>query len=61
LKGWKEGRLDVIFLGEKIKGAFSLIRMGDAGEKSHWLLMKKKDEFATKKDVSFFDRSIKTG
>ena len=61
LKGWKKGRLDIVFLGEKIKGAFSLVCMGEPGEKSHWLLMKKKDEFASKKDVSLLDHSIKTG
>ena len=61
LKGWREGRLDLIFLGEKIKGAFSLVRIGDAGEKSHWLLIKKKDAFASKKNVSLLDRSVDTG
>ena len=43
----EKGRLKVIFNGKKIKGTFSLVRTNRGEEQNQWLLVKKKDEFAT--------------
>ncbi len=59
-KAWAEGRLDIVLCGKKLKGAFSLVRM-HLGDETHWLLIKKKDEFASAENVSSLDRSVKTG
>jgi len=40
----RQGKLDLFFIGEKLKGAFALIRM--SGKEKEWLLMKKRDEHA---------------
>lgn len=40
----REGRLDVLLKGKKLKGAFALARM--SGKEKEWLLIKKRDEFA---------------
>jgi hypothetical protein len=32
--------------GEKIKGAYALVRTGPAGDREKWLLIKKRDEAA---------------
>ncbi len=45
LQGLKEGRLNFILKGHKLKGAFSLIRL--RGKGNQWLLIKKKDEYAS--------------
>ncbi|NWF52143.1 MAG: 3'-phosphoesterase [Nitrospirae bacterium] len=43
----KEGRLNIIFYGMKLKGAFSLIRLkGMAGREKEWLFIKRPDEYA---------------
>jgi len=47
-----QGKLDIFFKGEKLRGGFALFRI--SGEKNEWLLMKKRDEYA---DYSF---SLKT-
>ena len=41
------GDLKIRFLGEKLKGDFALVKMKSAKEKKQWLLIKKKDRFAT--------------
>jgi len=38
------GRIEIVFQGKKLKGAFALARM--SGKDKEWLLMKKKDGFA---------------
>lgn len=48
LKQLKKGDLKIHFLGNKIKGSFALVHTKRGGEKDNqWLLIKKKDEFAT--------------
>lgn len=42
-----EGNLKLILHGQKIKGHFALVRTGDRNTKEHWLLIKKKDVYAT--------------
>jgi DNA ligase D-like protein (predicted 3'-phosphoesterase) len=41
-----KGDVKVFMLGEKIKGAYALVRTGPAGEREKWLLIKKRDEGA---------------
>jgi bifunctional non-homologous end joining protein LigD len=40
----RQGKLDIFFKGEKLKGAFALIRM--SGKEKEWLLIKKRDSYA---------------
>ncbi len=40
----REGRIELLLKGKKLKGAFALARM--SGKKKEWLLIKKRDEFA---------------
>jgi bifunctional non-homologous end joining protein LigD len=49
-----EGKLEVVFKGGKLKGAFVLARM--SGKEKEWLLIKKKDEFA---DRNFTLKTVK--
>jgi bifunctional non-homologous end joining protein LigD len=49
----KQGKLDIYFRGEKLKGGFALIRI--SGKEKEWLLLKKRDEFA---DYSFVLKTI---
>lgn len=43
----EKGNLKLLFEGQKIKGKFSLVRTGNKDGKEQWLLIKKKDDFAT--------------
>ena len=43
----EKGDLKVEFFGEKIKGSFALVHTQRGEEKNQWLLIKKKDDFAT--------------
>jgi bifunctional non-homologous end joining protein LigD len=45
-KGMHVGHVEIELHGQKLKGMFALIRMGEAGAKENWLLIKMKDEFA---------------
>ncbi|HEA29868.1 MAG TPA: DNA ligase D [Leeuwenhoekiella sp.] len=47
LKQYARGDLKITFFGEKLKGNFALVKMKSAQEKKQWLLIKKKDRFAT--------------
>ena len=40
----REGRMEVLLKGKKLKGTFALARM--SGKEKEWLLIKKRDEFA---------------
>ncbi|MFL5907598.1 MAG: DNA polymerase ligase N-terminal domain-containing protein [Solirubrobacterales bacterium] len=42
----EKGDVKVFLLGEKIKGAYALVRTSDPGEREKWLLIKKRDEGA---------------
>ncbi len=52
-EGLRRGKLDLVLDGEKLKGAWHLVRLRPrrAGEKPSWLLMKSKDDAATTKDA----------
>ncbi|MGF1637767.1 MAG: DNA polymerase ligase N-terminal domain-containing protein, partial [Cyclobacteriaceae bacterium] len=43
----KNGDLKITFHGNKLKGNFSLVRTRSGDKQDQWLLIKKKDEFAT--------------
>jgi DNA ligase D-like protein (predicted 3'-phosphoesterase) len=42
----EKGDVKVFMLGEKIKGAYALVRTGPAGDRERWLLIKKRGEGA---------------
>jgi bifunctional non-homologous end joining protein LigD len=44
--GLRKGRLDIVMLGERLKGAFTLVRSNRDTGKPQWLLFKRSDEFA---------------
>ena len=55
----KKGDLKVVLHGEKLKGAFALVKMKGRGENA-WLLIKKNDEEASRTDIIKKDKSVKT-
>ena len=50
-EGLRKGDLKIVLYGEKLKGAFALVKL-KTGEPNAWLLIKKKDEYATTHDVT---------
>jgi bifunctional non-homologous end joining protein LigD len=54
------GNLKFVLHGEKLKGEYALFLMKARGERS-WILVKKKDEFATNEDVTAQNTSVKSG
>jgi bifunctional non-homologous end joining protein LigD len=56
LNGLKKGELKFILSGEKLKGEFLLVRT--RLDKNSWLLIKKKDMYASAKDILKNDRSV---
>lgn len=47
IKQLERGDLKIEFFGKKIKGSFALVHTNRGSEKNQWLLIKKKDNFAT--------------
>ena len=45
-RGVRKGRLDIVMLGERLKGGFTLVRSSRSDGKPQWLLFKRSDEFA---------------
>jgi DNA ligase D-like protein (predicted 3'-phosphoesterase) len=62
-EGLDKGDLKVLLLGEKIRGAYALVRTSDPGEREKWLLIKKKDEFADarRRPTSTQPESVRSG
>lgn len=60
-KALKKGDLKFILNGEKLNGEFALVHMKSAKQDNAWLLIKKKDEFATTKDILKEDESVLSG
>ncbi|PZX61285.1 bifunctional non-homologous end joining protein LigD [Algoriphagus ratkowskyi] len=50
LKMIEDGDLKITFIGTKLKGDFALVRTNFDGKKPQWLLIKKKDKYATELD-----------
>ncbi|HVE80973.1 MAG TPA: DNA ligase D [Candidatus Dormibacteraeota bacterium] len=57
--GLHKGDLKFVLHGKKLNGAFVLVKTGYA--KDSWLLIKKDDKYAAKKDVTKQDKSAKSG
>jgi bifunctional non-homologous end joining protein LigD len=62
----RAGKLDLTMRGYKLRGAFTLVRTGGAkeagGNKSQWLLIKKRDEYASEEDLTeLHPRSVLSG
>ena len=62
-EGLEKGDLKVFLLGEKIRGAYALVRTSDPGEREKWLLIKKRDEGADarRKPTNSQPESVLTG
>jgi bifunctional non-homologous end joining protein LigD len=59
-KQLNQGALHFLLFGEKLRGEFALIRQQRLGEKA-WLLIKKRDHFASDTAITLQDRSVITG
>ena len=59
LEEMKKGDVKIVLYGQKLKGAFALVKIKGRGENA-WLLIKKQDDAATDKDVTKKDKSVKT-
>lgn len=59
-EGLKKGSLKFVLEGEKLNGEFTLVRMKDEKE-DNWLLIKKKDDFATQDNILEMDQSVRSG
>jgi len=60
LEELKKGDVKIVLHGEKLKGAFALVKI-KGREENTWLLIKKQDDKATEKDITKKDKSVKTG
>ncbi|MFL5740363.1 MAG: non-homologous end-joining DNA ligase [Flavisolibacter sp.] len=60
LKQLYSGNLKFILHGKKLNGEFALFQMKSRGERS-WILVKKKDQYASEKDITLNEKSVKTG
>jgi bifunctional non-homologous end joining protein LigD len=59
LEELRKGDLKFVLHGEKLKGAFALVKMKGRDENA-WLLIKKNDQDAVRTDITKKDRSVKT-
>src|SRR6185436_684782 len=57
-EGFEAGKLSLLLRGEKAKGSFALVRTKDS---KTWLLIKHKDRFAKKGDLTERNRSVISG
>ncbi len=56
LDGLEKGNMKFVLEGEKLQGEFALVRTGKDGKS--WLLLKKKDRYATGEDILGRNRSV---
>ena len=61
--GYAKGKLDVTLHGERLRGAFTMVRTRGEGERAQWLLIKRTDEHASsgKQLVTSVKTSVKSG
>jgi bifunctional non-homologous end joining protein LigD len=59
-EGLAKGHLTFVLNGEKLKGEFALLRL-KRGEENAWILVKKRDQFASSAAVIEQDRSVVSG
>ncbi len=57
LKGFYSGKLSIIMKGKKLKGEFTLVQAKGRADNA-WLLIKKKDEYASTEDITKKDKSV---
>jgi bifunctional non-homologous end joining protein LigD len=57
-EGVAKGKLSVTFRGEKMKGSWAFVRTKDA---KTWLLIKHRDRFVSKDDLTALNRSVLSG
>ena len=60
LKQLKDGNLKFVLDGKKLKGEYALVHI-KGKEENAWLLIKKKDKYASTNDVTRKDKSVVTG
>lgn len=60
LQQLKSGSLKIRLFGKKLQGEFALVKTKGMGENG-WLLIKHKDEFASTKDITKEDKSVRSG
>jgi bifunctional non-homologous end joining protein LigD len=62
-EGYERGDLKFVLHGERLQGGWVLVRMRRAGPRAQWLLIKHRDEYATKQlDVTeTVQTSVTTG
>ncbi len=63
-KALADGELKFVVLGERLRGAFVLVRMNVEKGRENWLLIKEKDDYVERGSDDFparFDTSVKTG
>ena len=58
LKSLRKGALSIVLRGKKLKGGFSLVRLGRPRQ---WLLIKKNDDYASTRDITRNNTSVKSG
>ena len=58
LRGLEKGKLSVMLRGEKVKGSYALVRTSRGKD---WLLIKHKDRFVSKDDITVRNRSVLSG
>jgi bifunctional non-homologous end joining protein LigD len=56
LEGFRKGNLKFVLEGEKLRGEFALVKTGKDGKS--WLLLKKKDRYASKGEILKENRSV---
>jgi bifunctional non-homologous end joining protein LigD len=57
-KQYTKGHLSIELFGEKLRGAWALVRTSRPARKPQWLLMKRTDDHASKKDITEEVRSV---
>ena len=60
LKSLQGGSLKIILHGKKLKGEYALFKI-KSNEENTWLLMKHKDKYADKGDITLKDKSVQSG
>ena len=62
-RGLETGRLNISLSGQKLNGAFVLVRTSRKGQESgkNWLLIKRRDQWASARDVTADGRSVRSG
>jgi bifunctional non-homologous end joining protein LigD len=62
-EGYKQGKLEFLLNGEKLKGRWTLLKMKTQGRRPNWLLIKNKDKYASTlpNEKLLNTKSVKTG